>query len=91
MRQSVHREAERRRDRLEGFGRALRALGPAAVLGRGYCIARDPETGMIIRAAREVEVGGPLLVQFTRDRARTRVEGIEDGPVRELDERGNED
>jgi exodeoxyribonuclease VII large subunit len=68
------RLAEHRRPLGELAGR-LRALSPRAVLARGYALARRPD-GKLVRQAQELVPGDPLLVEFTRGAARTRVEEI---------------
>ncbi len=68
-----------RRRALAGTSRALDALDPTGVLARGYCLARDPRTGRILRAARGLAVEAPLVVQFHEDRAHTRVDRVEKG------------
>jgi exodeoxyribonuclease VII large subunit len=73
------------RMRVDGLARALAALDPTAVLGRGYCLARDPLTGAVRTSAAGLEPGSGLLVQFRRDRAATRVERVEAGGPRELE------
>ncbi len=74
-----------RRARLLGIGRALAALDPTAVLGRGYCLARDEATGRIRVAAKGLAEGAPVVLQFSGDRAHTRVVRVEDGGPRELE------
>ncbi len=53
----------------------LSALNPAAVLGRGYAVARTPE-GQIVRDAATVEVGDRLSVLLARGSLDCRVEGV---------------
>jgi exodeoxyribonuclease VII large subunit len=91
LEQALHSFHRQRRERLGGLDRALRALDPTGVLARGYCISRDPRSGRIVRGAGELEAGDPLLVQFSADRIRARVEGIETGPARELEEARKEE
>jgi exodeoxyribonuclease VII large subunit len=76
----------RERMRVDGLSRALVALDPTGVLGRGYCLARDPVTGGIRTQAAGLVPGSGLLVQFRSDRVETRVERIETGGPRELEE-----
>ncbi len=68
-----------RREGLAGMRRALGALDPTAVLGRGYCLARDAQSGRVVTRAEGLAPGAGLVVQFREDRARTRVEGVEPG------------
>jgi len=66
-------------DHLAGVDRALRALDPSRVLGRGYSLVRDPRDLKIIRSAKGLDAGVPLLIQFQSDRAHTRVDRVEPG------------
>jgi exodeoxyribonuclease VII large subunit len=72
-------DLRRRRERLVPLSRALRALDPAQVLRRGYCLARDPRTGRLVLRAAGLDVGAPLLIQFLEDRVQARVERTEPG------------
>jgi len=82
---------EARRSRVGGLDRALRALDPTAVLERGYCLAFDPRTGSVVRAGKDLDVGGALLVQFHEDRAHTEVTAIEPGRTWPAGTEGGED
>ena len=66
-------------DHLLGLDRALKALDPTRVLGRGYSLVRDPRDLRIVRSAKGLEPGVPLVIQFQGDRAQTRVERVESG------------
>ncbi len=83
--------AEGRRRRVQEAGRVLGALDPTAVLGRGFCLARDPGTGRVVTGAKGLAPGAPLVVQFSSDRAHTRVERVEWGGLRELEEAPGEE
>jgi exodeoxyribonuclease VII large subunit len=74
-----------RRGTLVGVERALAALDPTAVLGRGYCLVRDPSSGRIRMAAAGLAEGAPVVLQFSNDRAHARVVRVEGGGPRELD------
>jgi exodeoxyribonuclease VII large subunit len=76
---------EGRRRRIQEAARVLGALDPTAVLGRGYCLARDPATGRVLTGAKGLASGAPLVVQFRSDRAHARVERVEAGGPRELE------
>ena len=65
---------QRRRLTVDGGRNALRALGPAATLERGYAVARLAD-GRIVRSPDEAPVGSPLEVVVARGRLDTRVEG----------------
>jgi len=79
LRMSARGEGRRRRERLEPLSRALRALDPTQVLRRGYCLARDPQTGHLVLRAAGVEAGTPIVIQFLEDRLLTRAEERELG------------
>jgi exodeoxyribonuclease VII large subunit len=55
--------------RLTALESALRGLDPHAVLARGYALVRDRD-GRLLRGAKGLEVGAPLLVEWSRDRVR---------------------
>jgi exonuclease VII large subunit len=73
------------RSRVNGVSRALRALSPAGVLSRGYCLARDPESHRVLSSASDLAPGAPLVVQFLKDRAHGRIEKTETGGPHELE------
>jgi exodeoxyribonuclease VII large subunit len=66
---------EPRRQRLGALADRLRALGPQAVLERGYCLARLPD-GSLVRQARTLGVGDLLALQFASGEADARVERV---------------
>jgi exodeoxyribonuclease VII large subunit len=66
---------ERGRAELHGLGGALRALGPAATLERGYAVARLAD-GTIVREPSAVQIGAALEVVVARGRLGTRVESV---------------
>jgi len=82
---AARRALKARRGTVEGIERALGALDPTAVLGRGYCLVRDPATGRIRVAAAGLAGDAPVVLQFSRDRAHARVVRVEEGGPRELD------
>lgn len=56
---------ERNRGNMERLCGKLDALSPLRVLERGYSIVREPSPeGVVIRSARQVQVGQPLKVMF---------------------------
>jgi exodeoxyribonuclease VII large subunit len=63
LRVAVRRDVERRRAMLDMRMAGLDALSPLAVLGRGYAIARDAETGRIVRSVRDVAAGASLALR----------------------------
>ena len=61
------------RRRLELSGARLRALGPDAVLARGYGIVRSRE-GRVLRNAADTKAGAEILVRLSRGELECRVE-----------------
>jgi len=76
-------DLERRRLAAAGLRDALRALGPAATLDRGYAVARRPD-GMILRDPTDVEAGDGLEVIVARGAVDARVTGVRPGGMEEL-------
>ena len=76
-------DLERRRLAAAGLRDALRALGPAATLDRGYAVARRPD-GMILRDPTDVEEGDGLEVIVARGAVDARVTGVRPGDMEEL-------
>ncbi len=66
LQEALHRNTwfflERRQSRLHAGLSRLSALNPAAVLARGFCIARKQVTGQIVRRAADVSAGDRLQV-----------------------------
>ena len=62
--------------RWEGLRQQLAALNPAAVLGRGFALARTP-AGEIVRNARQVAVGDSLELILSSGLLGCRVETVE--------------
>lgn len=60
--QATTRRLERGRAELERARSQLRALGPQQVLDRGYSIVRDPQSGDVIRRAKDAKSGAALRV-----------------------------
>jgi exodeoxyribonuclease VII large subunit len=71
-------ELERRAQRLERVRAHLLHLDPREVLQRGYSIVRRKD-GSIVRAARGVQPGERLALEFARGSAHARVEDVEPG------------
>ncbi len=63
-----------RRHWLEQRMGQLHALSPLAVLGRGYAIAFDDDTGRVVRRAEELPSGARLRVRVAEGEIRARVE-----------------
>ena len=56
-------------DRIQGAGRALEALGPAAVLKRGYAILEHARTGVIVTDAGALAPGDALRARLHKGEA----------------------
>ena len=52
-----------RRASVRGLAQTLRAVGPAAVLARGYAVVQQQATGAVVRSVRQVHPGDPLHVR----------------------------
>lgn len=61
-------------ERTRRGGERLHALSPLAVLQRGYAIAREPDTGAVVRSAAELKVDDRIELLFASGRATVRVE-----------------
>jgi len=62
------------RNRLEVLSERLSAMNPRDVLGRGYAIAVDEESGHVLRAPSETAPGRRLRVELSQGSLRARVE-----------------
>jgi exodeoxyribonuclease VII large subunit len=60
---AIQRQLEARQARLHSAARALSAVSPLAVLGRGYAIAQD-EQGQIVRRAQDTQPGQLLKLKL---------------------------
>ncbi len=69
--QTLHRLRESR-NRFETLAARLRLLGPEQVLGRGYSITRDAQSGVILRAAAAARAGQRLKTRLKDRRNRQR-------------------
>ena len=87
---AAHSSVSRKRAEVDSLGSALRVMDPRGVLGRGYSVAREAETGRVLTAASQTSPGASLVVQFHRDRIRGRVERIEPGGLEELEDNKGE-
>jgi len=72
-------ELERDCSRLEQLQRTINALGPMAVLDRGYAIARLPGGGPVVRDTGELSQGDSLEVYLRKGIADVKVEGKRSG------------
>lgn len=76
-----------RRSELNGLRSALRAVGPAAVLGRGYALVRDGE-GAVVRSIEQVSIEELVQVHLADGEFSSRVERIE--PSSDAEDGGEE-
>jgi exodeoxyribonuclease VII large subunit len=74
---SLGRRVERSRDRLAAITCRLDALSPLAVLGRGYSVTTDAETGRVLTSADGVRVGQALRSQLAAGSIVSRVESTD--------------
>ena len=56
----------------------LESLSPLAVLGRGYSITQDGESGQVIRAAAKLRVGQKIVTRFVDGEAMSEVKSTGD-------------
>lgn len=69
---AMQRQLEARQARLHSAARALNAVSPLAVLGRGYAIAQD-EQGQIVRRAQDTQPGQRLKLKLGEGRLNVEV------------------
>ena len=70
------------RELLAGVASRVEALSPLAVLGRGYSVTTDVESGKVRTAADELEIGKLIRTRLKMGSLVSRVEVIEEGPER---------
>ncbi|NOS71782.1 MAG: exodeoxyribonuclease VII large subunit [Verrucomicrobia bacterium] len=63
------------RNELRTLESRLRLLGPEQVLGRGYSITLDDETGKVLRDAKQIKPGQRLRTKLKSGEVRSRVDG----------------
>jgi exodeoxyribonuclease VII large subunit len=66
----------RRRDRIAALCGALEALGPAAVLQRGYTVTRDAATGAVRTRTGEIKPGQRLTTEFRDGKVESQVTNV---------------
>ncbi len=71
---ALQRRLERAGHRLETLTARLEALDPEGVLGRGYAIVRDGESGAVISSIGQIQAGQPLDVEVQDGRFPARAE-----------------
>lgn len=69
---ALPRQLERQRERLESLARALNAVSPLGVLGRGYAIVENGERE-VVRRAQDTRPGQQLSVRLGEGRLRVEV------------------
>jgi exodeoxyribonuclease VII large subunit len=67
------RRVDRHRDRLQQLTQSLDALSPLRTLARGYAVALNTRTGVILRDAATVQPGDTIDVRLARGRLRCAV------------------
>jgi exodeoxyribonuclease VII large subunit len=60
---SVHHRLSLNRADLSGLSQTLRAVGPSAVLARGYAVVSQMQSGMVVRSVADVAPGDALRVR----------------------------
>ncbi len=80
--QTVGGALERRRHAVSGLAHRLKALGPMAVLQRGYALALD-EDGTILRGVAGFRAGMPFMLRLQDGRVLARSERVDEERERE--------
>ncbi len=62
---AVYHDLRMQRAAVEGLAKTLRAVGPQAVLGRGYAVVSRVEDGVLVRSVAQVEPGEALSVRVS--------------------------
>ena len=80
----MHKQLEKKRDRLSAAASLLAAVNPLAILGRGYAVIRSGKNekppGELIHSAAQVEIGKQLEIVLQKGKIGSQVnEIIEDG------------
>jgi exodeoxyribonuclease VII large subunit len=70
------------RERIGSVASRVEALSPLAVLGRGYSVTTDAETGQVLTAAEARLVGRSVRTRLKAGAIVSRVESIEAEPER---------
>jgi exodeoxyribonuclease VII large subunit len=74
---AVRRRLKSARDRLSAIACRADALSPLAVLGRGYSVTTDAQTGAVINSADNIYLGQQIRTRMKFDAITSRVESIE--------------
>ncbi len=76
---AVRRGVRGMRERLNGIASRVDALSPLAVLGRGYSVTTDEETGQVLSAADDSLAGKQIRTRLKSGSLVSRVETVEEG------------
>ena len=74
--QAVKRIRERARNRVVAVAGQLQALSPLAVLGRGYSMTRNVESGAVLIRSGDVKFGDRMVTQLAEGQVISRVEEV---------------
>ncbi|WP_166828647.1 exodeoxyribonuclease VII large subunit [Thalassoroseus pseudoceratinae] len=74
---SIRRVVATQKQRIDGLSETLDSLSPLKVLSRGYCVARNPASGDVIRSVRDVAPNEPLEILLRDGRLQSRIETVE--------------
>jgi exodeoxyribonuclease VII large subunit len=66
LRESLHHAIAQKRNRLELLTTRLRLLSPEQVLGRGYSITFNADSGKVIRSSKDVEQGNRIRTKLSQ-------------------------
>lgn len=72
---AMRQQVAAKRSRLSVLQGKLQALDPLAILGRGYALVRDAETGAVIKSVAGVRPGRPLAIRVADGEFGARTEG----------------
>jgi exodeoxyribonuclease VII large subunit len=73
---AIRRLLRDRENRLAMLAGKIQSLSPLEVLARGYTITQDAATGVVVREARQLRIGQPIVTRFTTGEAVSKVESI---------------
>ncbi len=74
LQEHAHANLRGQRNELRTLESRLRLLGPEQVLGRGYSITLDDETGKVLRDAKQIKPGQRLRTKLRSGEVRSRAE-----------------
>ncbi|WP_133820251.1 exodeoxyribonuclease VII large subunit [Tahibacter aquaticus] len=75
LQSSLRARLDARQGQLAQLARALHAISPLAVLGRGYALLQDPASGRIVRTPSDTTAGQLLRARLADGELNVRVEG----------------